>query len=116
MATTEKTSSMASATTRTRIATFRDRLGTLTDIQACGELMASADRPAPDPAAVQQLHAGLAENIQRDPQGRPQRTFTLENEQALQDLAQSLARLFLPPPQTVRPREDGDADSQAQSE
>lgn len=69
-------------------------------LQLVGELMGSGHRPPPDPAAVEQLQAGLAENVQRDPQGRPQLTFTLENDQALQDLAQALARLLIPPTDT----------------
>jgi hypothetical protein len=66
-------------------------------LQLVSELMGSAHRPPPDPSSVAQLQAGLTENVQRDSQGRPQLTFTLENDQALQDLAQSLARLLLPP-------------------
>jgi superfamily II DNA/RNA helicase len=65
-------------------------------LQLVGELMATPDRPPPDPAAVRQLQEGLAQSIQRDEQGRPQLTWTLENDAALEDLAQTLARLLLP--------------------
>jgi hypothetical protein len=66
-------------------------------LQLVSELIATPDRPAPDPAAVRQLQEGLAQSIQRDTQGRPQLTLTLDNDAALQDLAQTLARLLLPP-------------------
>lgn len=65
-------------------------------LQLVGELVAGQDTPAPDPEMVNRLQAGLAENIDRDEAGRPQLRITLPDEAALNQFAQTLARLLIP--------------------
>jgi superfamily II DNA or RNA helicase len=60
-----------------------------------GELIDSQGRPAADPALVNRLQQGLAQNIQRDENGRPQLQITLPNDEALTGFAETLARLLV---------------------
>jgi hypothetical protein len=63
-------------------------------LKLVGELVAKPHAPKPDDAVVNQLTSSLAESIDRDEAGRPQLKITLENDQALRDLAETLARLL----------------------
>lgn len=72
--------------------------------QASGQLLSAAlslagglvgeSSPEPDPQKVDALSTKLSEAIERDEQGRPQLKISLPNDDALRDLASSLARLL----------------------
>jgi superfamily II DNA/RNA helicase len=64
-------------------------------LQLVGELVGGDGRPAPDPEVVNRLRSGLTENVQRDEAGRPQLSFTLPDDNALNQFAESLARLLV---------------------
>jgi superfamily II DNA/RNA helicase len=64
-------------------------------LQLVGELIASQDRPAPDPQTVDRLRAGLSDSIERDESGRPQLKITLADDAALGQFAETLARLLV---------------------
>jgi superfamily II DNA/RNA helicase len=72
--------------------------------EASGELLGAAlnlvgqllnDGSAPDPDRVQQVRAGLDRCVERDESGRSQLRFTLPDDNALQNLAQALAKLLV---------------------
>jgi hypothetical protein len=81
------------------IAARRERVAS-----AGGELLGAAlhlvgelidDGRPPAPAMVDQIRAGLTGSLERDDQGRPQLRVTLPNEDSLQNLAHTLARLLV---------------------
>ncbi len=85
--------------TAREIAARRDKVAT-----AGGELLGAAlnlvgelidNGTEPNPVAVEQVRAGLTECVQRDDQGRLQIRLTLPNENTLDDLAKSLAKLLI---------------------
>jgi SNF2 family DNA or RNA helicase len=63
-------------------------------LKMVGELMRSEESPEPDPQAVDTLHSSLGECVERDGEGKPQLRISLPNDDALKDLAQTLARLL----------------------
>jgi superfamily II DNA or RNA helicase len=67
-------------------------------LQLVGELIADQGRPTPDPQTVDRLRAGLADSIERDEAGRPQLRITLNDDAALSQFAETLARLLVPKP------------------
>ena len=50
---------------------------------------------SPDPATIDQVRTGLDNCVARDDTGRPQLRITLPNDEALNTLATSLARLLV---------------------
>jgi superfamily II DNA/RNA helicase len=64
-------------------------------LQMIGELVSTPQRSNPDPAVVGQIHTGLSECVERDGNGRPQLRITLPDDGALQQLAQTLAKLLV---------------------
>lgn len=95
-------SQLHAITAETRsISQHRERVaaagGQLVDaaLRLVGELIAGDRRPAPDPGVVTRLRDGLAETIDRDPDGRPRLQITLPDDHALQRFAESLARLLV---------------------
>ncbi len=80
-----------------------DNAFVLPALNLVGELIDNGTEP--NPAAVEQVRAGLTECVQRDDQGRLQIRLTLPNENTLDDLAKSLAKLLVSVcPETVKPR------------
>lgn len=79
---------------RTRVASAGGQLVGAA-LQLVGELIETKDQPAPDPAVVDRLRNDLAESIERDDAGRPQLRITLDDDHALGDLANTLARLLV---------------------
>jgi superfamily II DNA/RNA helicase len=59
-----------------------------------GELVGQQDAPAPPPALVDHLRAGLHSCVDQDADGKPRLTVTLPDKGALEGLAQTLARLL----------------------
>jgi hypothetical protein len=59
-----------------------------------GELAGQQDTPAPPPALVENLRAGLNACVTQDAAGKPQLTVTLPDGSALENLAQALAKLL----------------------
>ena len=63
-------------------------------LKLVGELLDTGSGP-PDHQAVDEIRAGLDQCVERDDQGRLNVRFTLPNENSLQDLAATLARLLI---------------------
>ncbi len=61
-----------------------------------GALVRDQGKPEPDSEVVHQLTESLASCVQRDEAGRPQLTIALESDDALRNLAQTLASLLAP--------------------
>jgi superfamily II DNA or RNA helicase len=59
-----------------------------------GELVSQQEAPAPPEALVANLRAGLGACVDEDPNGKPRLVVTLPDKQALENLAQTLARLL----------------------
>jgi SNF2-related domain/Helicase conserved C-terminal domain len=59
-----------------------------------GELVGQTQAPAPPPALVENLRAGLNSCVEQDADGKPRLTITLPDRGALETMAQSLARLL----------------------
>jgi superfamily II DNA or RNA helicase len=59
-----------------------------------GELVGQHEAPAPPPALVDHLRAGLDSCVDQDAEGKPRLTVTLPDKGALEGLAQTLARLL----------------------
>jgi hypothetical protein len=59
-----------------------------------GELVGQSDAPAPPPALVENLRAGISSCVDQDAAGKPRLTITLPDRAALETMAQSLARLL----------------------
>ena len=59
-----------------------------------GELVGQKDAPAPPPALVANLRAGLDSCVVQDANGKPRLTVTLPDKGALEGLAQALAKLL----------------------
>lgn len=64
-------------------------------LQMIGELVSTPERSAPDPVVVGKIHTGLSDCLERDADGRPQLRISLPDDNALQQLAQSLAKLLV---------------------
>lgn len=62
--------------------------------QFLGELVDQKDAPPPSEAVVSKLRAGLEACVEPDAEGKPRLTVTLPDNGALEQLAQSLARLL----------------------
>ncbi|MEM8913229.1 MAG: DEAD/DEAH box helicase, partial [Planctomycetota bacterium] len=62
-------------------------------LSLAGELVGGGDPPPPE-AKVRQLSEKLAQSVQRDDQGRPQLTISLDNDDTLKSIATTLARLL----------------------
>jgi hypothetical protein len=62
-------------------------------LKLVGELIDNGS--SPDPRTVDQIRNGLADCVDRAPDGRPQVRFTLPNDAALGDLATTLAKLLI---------------------
>ena len=86
-----------------QIAARRDKVAA-----AGGELLGAAMKlvgelidngSAPDPQTVNQMRAGLADCIEREPDGRLQVRFTLPGDNALTGLATTLAKLLVAEPE-----------------
>jgi superfamily II DNA/RNA helicase len=63
-------------------------------LSLAGELFGNSDTPAPPADQVSQLTEKLTQCVDRDESGRPQLTISLPNDEALKNLATSLARLL----------------------
>jgi len=59
-----------------------------------GELVAQQGSALPPPALVENLRTGLASCVDEDPTGKPRLTVTLPDREALDGLAQALAKLL----------------------
>jgi hypothetical protein len=59
-----------------------------------GELVAQNETPAPSEALVANLRAGLGACVDEDASGKPRLTVTLPDRGALENLAQTLAKLL----------------------
>src|SRR5262249_54874892 len=59
-----------------------------------GEIAGQKDAPPPPTAVVANLRAGLDACVQQDADGKPQLTITLPDSNALDGLAQALAKLL----------------------
>jgi hypothetical protein len=64
-------------------------------LQLVAQLLDNGARASEE--AVSQVTNGLTDCVERDEQGRPQLKLTLANDEALQSLAQSLAKLLVVP-------------------
>ena len=60
-----------------------------------GELVSQDQAPPPAGAVVAQVRSRLSECVEEDPSGRQRLTVTLPDRDALDALAQTLARLML---------------------
>lgn len=65
-------------------------------LQLVGELVNRPGQPEPDAAVVNDLASNLSQCVQRDSEGRPQLTISLDSDDALRSLAQTLAKLLVP--------------------
>lgn len=74
--------------------------------QFVGQLVA-ADAAQPPVPLVEQVRAGLTQSSELDGEGRPRLTLTLPNQQALENLAQTLARLLAASAATATAGSDG---------
>ncbi len=63
-------------------------------LKLVGELVATEQAPEPDHAIVSGLAKSLSECVERDETGRPQLRISLDSDDALRDLAVTLARLL----------------------
>lgn len=63
-------------------------------LSLAGELIGSSSEESPDEKIVNQLTEKLSQCVERDSDGRPQLTISLENDAALKGLATTLARLL----------------------
>ena len=63
-------------------------------MELTAKLLTPADAPEPDPARVAALTEKLSHSVERDEQGRPRLTLSLEDDDALRGLAVTLARLL----------------------
>lgn len=85
-----------------RIARHRDRVASAggelmgAAFRMVGELVAQGNPAEPDPAVASSLRQSLVESVERDEQGRPQLRFTFPNDEAISQLAETLARLTIP--------------------
>jgi hypothetical protein len=64
-------------------------------LQMIGELVSTPERSQPDPVIVGRIQTGLSDCVERDGDGRPQLRITLPDDGALQQLAQTLAKLLV---------------------
>ncbi len=62
--------------------------------QFLGELVGQQNAPAPPAALVDNLRAGLGSCVEQDAEGKPRLTITLPDKNALEGLAQTLAKLL----------------------
>lgn len=63
-------------------------------LSLAGELFSSADTPEPSAETVDKLTSKLSQCVDRDEEGRPQLKISLSGDQALKDLATTLAKLL----------------------
>ncbi|MEX1040851.1 MAG: DEAD/DEAH box helicase [Pirellulaceae bacterium] len=65
-------------------------------LQLVSELLTDRGQGDPDPQTVEQLQAGLAQCVERTEEGKPQLRITLDNDDALRQIAVTLSRLLVP--------------------
>jgi len=96
----ESVKQAAEETTRQLTTPHRDRVAAAggellgAAFKFLGELVSQNQAPAPSESLVANLRAGLGACVEDDPSGKPRLTITLPDRGALENLAQTLARLL----------------------